>query len=67
MAEQNQNQDNSATGGMLVILGIVVALGLVYFAYTQGMFGGKTDINVNMPNVEAPKVSAPDVAPDAAK
>lgn len=38
--------DNAASGGLLVVLGILVALGGVYF-FTQYYDGGnKTDINI---------------------
>lgn len=48
-------QDNSATGGMLVILGLLIALGIGFFLYKGGFFGGGhsgPEIKVELP---APK------------
>ena len=40
--------DNAASGGMLVILGIVVALIAVYFfSQHSGGFGNKADISIH--------------------
>jgi hypothetical protein len=46
------DSDNTASGGLLVVLGIIVALGAVYF-FTQTSTGGsKSDITVraDIPN-----------------
>jgi len=48
------SDDSAASGGLLVVLGIVVALGAVYFFYTQysGHPSGP-NVTVNVP--ETPK------------
>lgn len=46
--------DNTATGGLLVVLGIVVALGAGVFLYNQGIFGDqKADIEIDLPRVSS--------------
>jgi hypothetical protein len=46
--------DNSATGGLLVVLGIIIALVVGYFLYKQGTFGHTgPSINVEMPSTPA--------------
>lgn len=45
-------QDNSATGGLLVILGIILTLAVGFFLYKQGAFGGHSsgpEIKVELP------------------
>lgn len=50
--------DSSAgTGGLLVVLGIVVALVIGFVLWNQGMIGGHepdTNINVELPTPSAP-------------
>lgn len=51
-------QDNSATGGLLVVLGILVAIGLGLLFFKSGVFGSHssgTEIKVEMPKVDAPQ------------
>lgn len=51
MATEN-NSDSAATGGLLVVLGIIVALAAAYFLF--GMSKNSAEIKVEMPSVEAP-------------
>ncbi len=51
MATEN-NSDSAATGGLLVVLGIIVALAAAYFLFGMPKNGG--DIKVEMPSIEAP-------------
>ena len=46
-------EDNSATGGMLVILGIVVALAIGIFLFKGGVFDNHSgpEIKVELPTV----------------
>ena len=45
---------STATGGMLVVLGILIALGVGVFLYKEGMIGKSSEIKINMPKIEAP-------------
>lgn len=49
MADESSS---SATGGLLVVLGIIIALVIGAFLYKQGMLGGNSgpEINVQLPS-----------------
>lgn len=44
--------DSAATGGLLVIIGILVALGIGFVLYKQGFLGGHSgpEIKVELPS-----------------
>ena len=44
------DDSSAASGGLLVVLGIIVALGGVFF-YTQYSGNSQPDVTVNMPDV----------------
>ncbi|MBN8530734.1 MAG: hypothetical protein J0L97_02580 [Alphaproteobacteria bacterium] len=55
-------QDNAATGGMLVILGIVLAIGIAILLYKGNILGGERSsgpsVNVEVSRPEAPATPA---------
>lgn len=55
------DSSSSATGGLLVILGIVVVLAIGIFLMKGDMFGRTSgpSINIEAPKVEVPTPSAP--------
>ena len=46
--------DSAASGGLLVILGILFALGIGFLAFKQGIFGGTSapSIKIELPKAD---------------
>ena len=61
-------RDSSGPAGLLVFVVVLLLLaGGVWFAYTHGVFGGKTTVIENNKTVEMAAPAAPASAPEAPK
>lgn len=58
------NTDSTATGGLMVILGIIVAIAAIYFFFGMKDHNSTPDVSISVPHVEAPDVKVPDVHVD---
>jgi hypothetical protein len=46
------NGDNAATGGVMVILGIILAVAIGFFLFKSGAIGNsQPDVSIEMPDV----------------
>ena len=61
-------RDSSGSAGLLVFVVVLLLLaGGAWFAYTNGVFGGKTTVIENNKTVEVAAPAAPASAPEAPK